>query len=104
MQFEADLHRNPYNIKSWLRYIEYLTLSDPPKRWSVFEKSVKFLPRSYKLWFAYLTDRSKEVSKPDGESCVKVARTFERALIHMNKMPKIWSAFTFIFHLIDDMY
>lgn len=58
----------------------------------VCERAVRHLPGSYKLWRYYLLDRVKQVR----DLCVTDAKveavndTFERALVFMNKMPKIW--------------
>lgn len=93
LQFEDDIRRNPYNLKAWIRYTEYLTNSAPTKRYIVYERSLKFLPRSYKLWNSYLLDRLNSISdtcKPNDQKYFKLINTFERALIHMHKMPKIW--------------
>lgn len=59
----------------------------------IYERALKCLPRSYKLWQAYLRERSSNLA----DKCITSKRfeilinTFERALIHMNKMPRIWS-------------
>jgi pre-mRNA-splicing factor SYF1 len=61
-------------------------------RYVVYERSLKFLPRSYKLWHAYLEERSAKLAS----QCITDKRfeilehTYERALVNMYKMPRIW--------------
>merc|ERR1719347_1313196 len=58
----------------------------------VFERALKELPGSYKLWYNYLKVRRKQmkgrvVTDPGYEA---VNTVFERALVFMHKMPRIW--------------
>ena len=48
------MFRNPHAIKPWIRYIEHK--GDAPKNILnlVFERALKELPGSYKLWYNYL--------------------------------------------------
>eukprot|EP01083_Nonionella_stella_P090050 251570_1 len=91
-QFEEDLQRNPYNVKSWVLYILSKCESRSTVRNLLCERAVKCVPGSYKVWFAYLADRVKQV---DG-LCVSdnrieaVNNVFERSLTFMHKMPRIW--------------
>ncbi|KAG6414737.1 hypothetical protein SASPL_122111 [Salvia splendens] len=48
---EEEVIRNPHSLKSWLRY---LTHAPPEKRVIIYERALKALPGSYKLWHAYL--------------------------------------------------
>lgn len=58
----------------------------------LYERALKQLPGSYKLWFGYLKQRVEQVSSlsvldpfvKDTNNC------FERALVFMHKMPRIW--------------
>ena len=95
---EEEVQRNPYNLKSWWNYIEFKKETDSNssrsslERFVVYERALKHLPRSYKLWKAYLDDRKSRLAN----KCITHKRyklllnTFERALVHMNKMPRIW--------------
>lgn len=58
----------------------------------LYERALKLVPGSYKLWHAYLKDRVARVSsKPITDPAYQVVNnTFERALVFMNKMPRIW--------------
>jgi pre-mRNA-splicing factor SYF1 len=93
-QFDEETVKYPYQIKTWLRYINYLKNLNNEKRFEVYEKAVKHLPRSYKLWNAYLIDKTEwlyeSVTSPDDDLYKELIHTFERALVHMNKMPLIW--------------
>jgi pre-mRNA-splicing factor SYF1 len=58
----------------------------------LYERALKLLPRSYKLWFAYLNLRKSKLRgrRIDHPSYQILANTYERALVHLNKMPRIW--------------
>lgn len=76
-----EINRNPYALKAWLRYLEAKTQARPAKRYLVYERALKFLPGSYKLWAAYLKERREAV---EGRVSVTHARyqilvnTYER--------------------------
>ncbi|KAK2191584.1 hypothetical protein NP493_50g00025 [Ridgeia piscesae] len=58
----------------------------------VYERALKELPGSYKLWYNYLKLRRKQVkgrciTDPGYE---EVNNAFERSLVFMHKMPRIW--------------
>ncbi|KAL6206953.1 hypothetical protein ACLB2K_024198 [Fragaria x ananassa] len=90
--YEEELLRNPYSLKLWWRYL--IARSDAPfkKRRTIYERAVKSLPGSYKLWHAYLRERLELVrSFPINHSEYETLNnTFERALVTMHKMPRIW--------------
>lgn len=90
--YEEELLRNPFSLKLWWRYL--IAKSDAPfkKRFIIYERAVKALPGSYKLWHAYLRERLEIVrnlpcTHPQFET---LNNTFERALVTMHKMPRIW--------------
>ncbi len=92
LPFEEELLRNPKSLKSWLRYIESREDAPPSKINLLYERALKELPGSYKLWYRYLRHRRLQVRG----RCVtdslhdQVSNCFERALVFMNKMPRIW--------------
>ncbi|RKP09740.1 pre-mRNA-splicing factor SYF1 [Thamnocephalis sphaerospora] len=93
--YEEDLLRQPYTLRSWLRYVEHKKNAPLSHRFLVYERAVKELPGSYKLWKAYLDLRCKSVA---GLSAVRhaaqldgVVGCFERALVLLHKMPRIWT-------------
>ena len=92
--FEEDILRNPYELKSWSRYIEYKAKNCT--NWSivyiVYERAVKQIPKKYRLWYNYLQLRrknlkSKCINDPEYE---EVNDVYERSLTYMSKMPRIW--------------
>ncbi|XP_058768920.1 uncharacterized protein LOC131642717 [Vicia villosa] len=104
--YEEELLRNPFSLKSWWRYL--IALSDSPfnKRFIIYERALKALPGSYKLWHAYLRERlqivrSYPIILPQSKTLNDTSErthpqfkilndTFKRALITMHKMPRIW--------------
>lgn len=96
--YEQDILRDPGSTKPWLAYIEFkLQHGNAQEQAFVMERACKQLPRSYKLWKMYLTFRTKHVSKLNAAIFAteyrKVNALFERALILLNKMPRIWEMY-----------
>lgn len=62
------------------------------KRAVIYERALKALPGSYKLWYAYLRERLELVRNlPISHTQYQTLNnTFERALVTMHKMPRIW--------------
>ncbi|KAK3188096.1 hypothetical protein Dsin_027657 [Dipteronia sinensis] len=90
--FEEELLRNPFSLKLWWRYLIARLDSPFKKRFVIYERALKALPGSYKLWYAYLRERlnlvkNLPVTHPQYET---LNNTFERALVTMHKMPRIW--------------
>lgn len=90
--FEDEIQRNPYQLQTWTRYLSHKSNADHKVRFSIYERSLQYLPRSYKLWWGYIQERLKRVEKISifhvrNKHLIQV---FERSLVHMNKMPKIW--------------
>jgi pre-mRNA-splicing factor SYF1 len=95
--YENEVARNPYYLKTWLQYISAKSNAAPAVKYSLYERALKHLPRSYKLWNAYLTDvsarlKGKQISD---RRYIGLKSTFERSLIHMNKMPRIWCVYIY---------
>lgn len=92
LQFEDEVARNPYYLKAWLRYLEFRKAAPTTEKYAIYERALKYLPRSYKLWYSYLSLRSSRLS----HACVtdkrftRLINIFELSLVHMNKMPVIW--------------
>ncbi|OMO65855.1 RNA-processing protein, HAT helix [Corchorus olitorius] len=90
--YEEELLRNPFNLKLWLRYLVAQPDASFQKKFLIYERALKSLPGSYKLWHCYLLERLKfvrdfSVTHPQW---VSLNNTFERALVIMHKMPRIW--------------
>ncbi|KAK9729646.1 pre-mRNA-splicing factor syf1 [Basidiobolus ranarum] len=92
--YEEDLLRNPYTLKSWLRYLDHKSNSSLQHKIFIYERAVKELPGSYKLWKAYLDLRRSILKGKNPVSFApayeKVNNCFERALVLLHKMPRIW--------------
>ncbi|KAI4299300.1 hypothetical protein L6164_032770 [Bauhinia variegata] len=90
--YEEEILRNPFSLKLWWRYL--IARSEAPfkKRFVIYERALKALPGSYKLWHAYLRERLDLVRNlPIIHSQYETLNnTFERALVTMHKMPRIW--------------
>ncbi|KAL8938086.1 MAG: hypothetical protein Q9216_004084 [Gyalolechia sp. 2 TL-2023] len=96
--YEQDIIRDPASIKPWLSYIDYkYQYGILLERAFVLERACLHLPRSYKLWKMYLELRVKHLRNKNpvanAAEYAKVNALFERALILLNKMPKIWEMF-----------
>lgn len=90
--YEEDILRNPYSVKCWLRYIEFKKEAPKEVINKIYERALKQLPGSYKLWYNYLKIvrrqvRGRCVTDPAYEDANSA---FERALVFMHKMPRIW--------------
>lgn len=92
MAFEEDLLRNPYSLRHWQRYLEHHAKSPIAQQFIVYERAVKELPGSYKLWKAYLDQRKQHLTKrnlpyvkalSEWES---VDDCYERALVLLHKV------------------
>ncbi|KAG0497206.1 hypothetical protein HPP92_001897 [Vanilla planifolia] len=95
LPYEEEILRNPFSLKLWWRYL--IARADAPfdKRRVIYERALKALPGSYKLWHAYLRERLDRVrSFPISHKLYgDLNNTFERALVTMHKMPRIWIMF-----------
>ncbi|KAL0012683.1 hypothetical protein SO802_007791 [Lithocarpus litseifolius] len=90
--YEEEVLRNPFSLKLWWRYLIARSDAAFKKRFIIYERALKALPGSYKLWHAYLRERLDLVRNlPISHSQYKTLNnTFERALVTMHKMPRIW--------------
>jgi len=95
LPYEEEILRHPYSVKCWLRYVEHKTKNNSAltqQIYLLYERALKELPGSYKLWYNYLRLRrlqtkSKCISDPIFEDA---NNAHERALVFMHKMPRIW--------------
>ena len=93
--YEEELLRTPYNLTLWVRYLDARKDAPSKKRHLLYERAVRALPGSYKLWHAYLRERLEPArglpaGRPEVES---LNNAFERALVTMHKMPRIWELY-----------
>lgn len=97
--YEQDILRDPASVKSWLRYVDYKQQHGTSllEQAFVLERACTHLPRSYKLWKMYLEIRTKHLRNVNPALHVidynKVNALFERALILLNKMPRVWEMY-----------
>lgn len=96
--YEQDILRDPGSVKPWLAYIEFkFQHGNLQEQAFVLERACTQLPRSFKLWKMYLTLRTKHLGKLNpaifASEYKKVNALFERAIILLNKMPKIWEMY-----------
>lgn len=90
--YEEEVLRNPFSLKLWWRYLVARSEYPFKKRVLIYERALKALPGSYKIWYAYLRERLEVVrnlpiTHPKYQT---LNNTFERALVTMHKMPRIW--------------
>lgn len=96
--YEQDILRDPTSIKPWLGYINYKHQHGSLLEQAfIMERACMHLPRSYKLWKMYLDLRVRHLRNRNpavhSADYAKVNALFERALILLNKMPKIWDMY-----------
>ncbi|TKY47326.1 Pre-mRNA-splicing factor SYF1 [Spatholobus suberectus] len=88
LPYEEALLRDPLSVSLWWRYLA--ARSGPAsfvKRCAINERALNVLPGSYKLWNAYLRDLTAHSHHSQYDA---VNDAFERALVTMHKMPRIW--------------
>jgi pre-mRNA-splicing factor SYF1 len=96
--YEQDIQRNPGSVKPWLDYLSFKRQRGSVLEQAfVLERAVCTLPRSYKLWKLYLDLRTRHVSTKNpakfAPHFAKVNALFERALVLLNKMPRVWEMY-----------
>lgn len=92
LPYEEEIIRNPFSVKHWMRYIDFKKDKSKDVINLICERALKELPGSYKLWYSYLKLRRQQVrdlciTDPEYED---VNSAFERSLVFMHKMPRIW--------------
>lgn len=100
LPFEDDIVRSPYSLKPWLRYLNekqnrFVHEKQTLPLVLVYERACRQLPGSYKLWKAYLDFRVSLLKGVDPAKhkaeYEKVNGCFERSLVILHKMPRIWT-------------
>ncbi|KAK6533339.1 pre-mRNA-splicing factor syf1 [Orbilia ellipsospora] len=95
--FEQDIQRDKEpQLKTWLQYINHKKKNGKlAELVFVFERAVKEMPRSYKLWKMYLDIRVSHVEGLNPSKYAaeydKVNDCYERSIVLLNKMPRIWT-------------
>lgn len=93
--YEQELLQNQYSVRVWFAYARAKATAPQKVRFLIYERAVKALPGSYKLWKAYLEDRMRvckdlSIADPEYESA---NNAFNRALVFLHKMPRLWLNF-----------
>lgn len=90
--YEEDIQRNMYSLKYWLRYLDAKRRSPAATRFVLFERALKAIPGSYKLWRSYLQERVAATKDrvPIDPVHQQTVNLYERSLNYMHKMPRIW--------------
>src|SRR3990167_2181327 len=102
--FEADdglPEASKFSFKFWWVKLTSLPESDFKARSHMYLRTLRHLPGSYKLWFHYLTESMKfcEDKCIVSQHYAVVNGLFERSLVFMHKMPRIWMMYLqFLFH------
>jgi pre-mRNA-splicing factor SYF1 len=96
--YENDILRSPGNIRPWLDYAQFKRqYGTVLEQAFVLERACTALPRSYKLWKLYLELRVNHLKGRNParwkQEYQKVNALFERALVLLNKMPRIWEMY-----------
>ncbi|TMW63494.1 hypothetical protein Poli38472_002435 [Pythium oligandrum] len=93
---EEEVTRHPYSIQAWWNYVNAVRTSAPGTRFAVYERGLQTLPRSYKLWKAYLDDyfesqvRGKRIDHANYDHLIAL---YERVLVQLQTMPRIWLSY-----------
>ncbi|KAI9495026.1 pre-mRNA splicing factor syf-1 [Zychaea mexicana] len=92
--YEEELLRNPFSLRSWLRYIDHKRTGTVQEQSFIYERAIRELPGSYKLWKKYLDLRRGKVRNLNPVKhqahYEAINKLYERALALLNKMPRIW--------------
>jgi pre-mRNA-splicing factor SYF1 len=65
LSYEESLLRDPYSLSHWWTYLDFkadaaaeaASTSVRAERWQLFERALRVLPGSYKLWNRYINER-----------------------------------------------
>ncbi|RKP12695.1 hypothetical protein BJ684DRAFT_20781, partial [Piptocephalis cylindrospora] len=96
---EEELQRHPYSLRHWLNYLED-TIEEKDAEAedrinTLYERAVKALPSSYKLWKAYLDRRRSSLQHLpyllNQDAHQSLNHAYERALLTLHKAPRLWT-------------
>ncbi|OQR90145.1 pre-mRNA-splicing factor SYF1, partial [Thraustotheca clavata] len=102
-ELEDSIARNPYSIETWTTYLN-LTANDidpaayalPERRVMLFKRALALVPLSYKLWKRYIDETYQVIRglRIDAIEYNSLVQIYEDALVHLDKMPRIWLNYT----------
>jgi pre-mRNA-splicing factor SYF1 len=81
-----------FNFKFWWAKLDAITEKSFNDRTVMYNRALRHLPGSYKLWYHFLREHIANCK----DKCVisasytRANQTFEKCLIYMHKMPRIW--------------
>jgi len=55
LHLQEDVIRNIYDFRSWWRYLQFKGDAPPRIRFMLYERALKELPGSYKLWYVWMS-------------------------------------------------
>ena len=95
LPYEEEVQRNKYSLKAWLRYLQFKSHSGSTVRNNLYERALRELPGSYKLWHSYLEENINKTKNKSLQNAKweKTNNLFERSLNTMHKMPVIWEMY-----------
>ncbi len=116
LAYEEDISRHgTASVKTWLRYLAFKQSAPPQARYFLYERAVSHLPRSYKIWHQYLSERIQHVSgfgsallfsgsefsasyqceklHPADDNVEATIGACERAVSKLSTMPLLWQLF-----------
>ncbi|KAJ3368512.1 pre-mRNA-splicing factor syf1 [Allomyces arbusculus] len=101
LSYETDLVQHPYSVRGWLKYLLHLDplTTRPAHIAATWERAVRTLPGSYKLWKQYLAWCAARVRHAPRNSWAfavevqRVAGCYRRALLTLHKMPRLWTEY-----------
>ncbi|KNE58735.1 hypothetical protein AMAG_04289 [Allomyces macrogynus ATCC 38327] len=101
LSYETDLVQHPYSVRGWLKYLVHLDplTTRPAHIAATWERAVRTLPGSYKLWKQYLAWCAARVRHAPRNSWAfaieaqRVAGCYRRALLTLHKMPRLWTEY-----------
>ena len=112
---EEIVLRDPHDVEAWVNYLDDAhprsttaraiasndastsasAIASLPKRYVIYERAIRHNPSSYKLWYFYLRERVRDASSLSVCDPMHASNesAFERALVTMHKMPKVWELY-----------
>lgn len=100
VQFEEKLLEDPHDVEMWLLYYQH-KLAQPQHSYEsliyILSRALAQLERSYKLWMVYL-----ELKIENYTSVGDVIKSFELALVHLEKFPRFWLLYLSFLKRCDD--
>lgn len=106
LYFEQEFERDPHHLKTWLHYLDHKQ-GNIRSLVILYERALKNLPGSYKLWKQYLELRLSMISKKNSVTQPDVFRKttlcFERSLLYLHKMPRVWMMYCKYIQMLPDV-